>query len=92
MMPQFDGVWELGKLMGHVVVLAGAMAWWRKDSLEEDKIISGAAKELIDGVTDADVVNKIKKEMGLNLRDQVTVEEIQNWARDRDLRGFKNRN
>lgn len=92
MIPQFDSVWELGKLMGHAAILAGMMAWWRKGSEEEDRVVSEAAKELIDGLTDADVVNKINGETQLNLRDQVTVEEAESWAKDRDLRGMRWRN
>lgn len=92
MMPQFNLPGEFFTFMGNLALLTGAFAWWRKDSLEEDKIISEAAKELIEGITDADVVNKIKGEMGVNLRDQVTVEEAEDWAKDRDLRGMRWRN
>ncbi len=65
--------------------------WWRKQSPQEDQVVANAAQELINGVTDADMVNKVDLHTGVNLRDQVTIEEIEDWARDRDLRSFGNR-
>lgn len=62
--------------------------WWRKGSPEEDQAVAHAAHELIEGVVDADAVGKIKGNLGVNLRDQVTVEEIEDWNQDRRLRGF----
>lgn len=90
MMPKFDGWSELF----HGISLLGfvTMAWWRKGSPEEDEVVSEAAKELLEGVSDADMVTKIEGQTSLNLRDQITVEEAEDWARDRDLRGWRNRN
>lgn len=62
--------------------------WWRKGSPEEDEVLAHAAKELIEGVVDADAVNKVELHMGVNLRDQVSIEEIEDWDADRNLRGF----
>lgn len=92
MLPQFNGWLEFIHLTGSLSILAGAMAWWRAGSEDEDKVISEAAKELINGISDADLVSKIQGETALNLRDQITVEETENWAKDRDLRGMKWRN
>lgn len=64
--------------------------WWRPGSPEEDEVVAHAAHELIEGVMDADGVNKIQDGVGVNLRDQVTVEEIEDWDKDRRLRGFGN--
>lgn len=90
MLPKFDSWNELF----HGISLLGfvAMAWWRKGSPEEDEVVSEAARELLEGISDADVVTKIKGETDLNLRDQITVEEAEDWARDRDLRGMRWRN
>lgn len=66
--------------------------WWRKGSTEEDEVVSAAANELISGVCDADTVGNVEKNVGINLREQVTVAELQDWAADRDLRRMKNRN
>lgn len=66
-----------------------ANKWWRKDSHEkEDQIIAQAAHELIEGIVNADLVNKVKDNVGVDLRDQVSLAEIEDWAKDRDLRGF----
>lgn len=65
--------------------------WWRKGSPEEDQVVAHAAHELIEGVVNADQVNQVQASMGVNLRDQVTIEEIEDWAKDRNLRGFGNR-
>jgi hypothetical protein len=81
---------EAFKLIG--LLGAVGMAWWRKGSEEEDKVVSEAAKELLEGISNADVVGKIQAETDLNLRDQITVEEAENWAKDRDLRGMRWRN
>jgi len=74
-------------------VMGGMMGnkWWRKGSAQEDEVVAHAARELIEGVTDADTVSKVELHTGINLRDQVTIEEIEDWAKDRDLRGFGNR-
>jgi len=68
-----------------------ANKWWRKGSPEEDQVLAQAANELIEGLVDADTVNKVKGNVGVDLRDQVTVEEIEDWHRERQLRGFGNR-
>ena len=65
--------------------------WWRKGSPQEDEVMAHAASELLNGVGDADNVSKIELKTGINLRDHVTIEEAEDWAKDRDLRGFGNR-
>lgn len=92
MIGKFDSFNHILRFVNLRTVLGGAMAWWRKGSAEEDRVVSEAAKELIDGVSSADTVGKVELHTGINLRDQVTIEEIEDWARDRDLRGMRNRN
>lgn len=64
------------------------MAWFHRGSAEEDKILTGVAETLIEGVVDADSVNRIERSNGRNLRDQLTVEEAEEMRREADLRGF----
>lgn len=66
--------------------------WWRKGSKEEDEVVSQAADELIGGVCDADSVGNVQQNVGVNLRDQVTIEELEDWHKDRQLRRMGNRN
>ena len=68
------------------------MSWWRKGTPQEDEVVSHAAQELIEGVVSADTVSKVELHTGVNLRDQVSIEEIEDWAKDRDIRRMKNRN
>lgn len=74
-------------------LLGGVMGnkWWRKGSHEEDEVMAKAANELIEGLIDADTVNKVKENVGIDLRDQVTVEEAEDWHKERQLRGFGDR-
>lgn len=92
MLQKFDAFSFVLRFSNLRMVVGGLMAWWRKGTPEEDDVMAHAARELIDGVVDANAVNKVKLMMGINLRDQVTIEEIEDWARDRDLRSMKNRN
>lgn len=92
MLPQYNAQFDLLHLANAFTILTLGFAWWRRGSPEEDQVVSQAATELIEGVSDADRVGKIQNETEINLRDQVTVEEIEDWARDRDLRGWRNRN
>jgi hypothetical protein len=90
--PQFNGWKIFFNFIGAKEIMADNNKWWRKGSKEEDEVIANAAEELIKGVTDADLVNKVKGEANINLRDQVTVGELEDWAKDRDLRRMRNRN
>lgn len=93
MTPQFDSWNEFWKFLGYGTTFAiGFAKWWRVGSDEEDRVLSEAADELIAGVSDADVVNKIANETNLNIREQMTVEEAESWNRERELRRFRRRN
>lgn len=92
MTPLFNGWDELWRLAGCSSLLIFGMAWWRKGSEDEDRVMSEAADELIAGISDADVVNKIENETTFNIRDQMTLEEAEDWNRERELRRFKRRN
>lgn len=92
MLPEFDAAKTALTLSGSLGILTGLMSWFRKGSQEEDSVVSNAARELLNGISDADLVGKVEDQTKLNLRDQVTLEEAQDWAKDRDLRGFWRRN
>ena len=62
------------------------MAWWRRGSEEEDKIMVEAADIVIDNLVNADNVKNIETLTNKNLRDQVTIEEIEEMDKDRKLR------
>lgn len=88
MMPEFNAWGEVAKFAGALTTVMGAMAWFRKDSAEEDKVVGEAADVLISGVSDADKVSKIDLHTGKNLRDQMTVEEAEKINREGELRRF----
>ena len=75
MTPEFNAWGELAKFAGALSVVSGAMAWWRKDSIENDKVVAESCDILIEGVSDADNANKIDLYTGRNVRDQLTVEQ-----------------
>lgn len=77
---------------GAMSVLSGAMAWWRKGSEEEDQVHVDAADLILGTLSDADKVNKTDLYTGKNLREQLTIEEVLELHRERELRGFRNRN
>lgn len=92
MMPQFDALGETLKFLGAISTLFGAMAQWKKSSSQEDEIVVESCNVIIDTLTNADSVNKIDLATGRNLRDQLTIEQVQDMDYERRLRGFKNRN
>lgn len=69
-------------------VLAGAFAWWRKGSDEEDEMVSNAADTVLGALSDADTVSKIGCVTDRNLRDQLTIEEAIEMNKERELRRF----
>lgn len=92
MTPNFDAFEELLKFAGALSVATGTMTWFRKGSKEEDEIVSESCDILIDEVLDADKVNKIDLHTGRNIRDQLTVEQLEDMERERTLRRFPGRN
>lgn len=71
-----------------LAVATGAMAWWRKETPEEDEMVSQATDVVLGALSDADAVGKIDAATDRNLRDQVTVEQAMAMERERELRGF----
>lgn len=87
MIPQemLDKVTEFSAALG---VLAGACAWWRRGSADEDAMVSDAADTVLDTLADADTVSRIDCLTDRNLRDQLSVEEAEELHRERELRRF----
>lgn len=92
MTPEFNGWEALTKFAEALSIVAGAMAWHRKGSLEEDQVVSESIDVLLEGVSDADSVNKIDLHTGRNIREQLTVEQAEEMAREKELRRFGRRN
>lgn len=92
MTPNLDVHGKLFEIIGALSVLAGAMAWWRRGSQDEDTVLAEAADTVLDGLSDADTVRKIGCVTDRNLRDQLTVEEAMELDRERQLRRFGRRN
>ena len=78
--------------VGALTTLAGVFDWLRKGSTAEDDVYAGAAEIVLDTVADADNVRTIGCITGRNLREQITVEEALDMARERDLRRPRRRN
>lgn len=64
------------------------MAWFTRNSADEDKVVAQTGELLLGGVSDADQVAKIELANGRNLRDQMTVEEAEEMRRETDLKGW----
>lgn len=88
MTPNLEAVSRFFEFMGALSVVTGAMAWWRKDSPDEDEMVSKAADTVISALSDADTVGKIDIITNRNLRDQLTVEQAMEINTERELRRF----
>jgi hypothetical protein len=71
----------------------GRMAWFQRDSEDENKTLANIADIMTDAVSNADLVSKIQSDTGRNLRDQMSVEEAEQMeAEARYLRMGHRRN
>lgn len=88
MMPSGDfSAWrEVAQFATALAVTTGAMAWFRRGSAEEDKVVSEANDLILESLSDADKVAKIKDETWNDLRDQISVEQVQELHEERNLR------
>lgn len=96
MMPNFDAWGEFFKFQGALSILTSVsaigMAWYHHSSPEGDEVISKATDELIEGLSDADKVGKIKDETWNDIRDQVSIEQVEKWREDQEFLKNKRRN
>ena len=79
---------EIFKLAAFTTALSvsmGLMAWWRKDSPEEDAIIVEAHSLVLDSICDADETRRVEAVTGRNWREDLTVEDAIRLAEERDL-------
>jgi hypothetical protein len=85
----FNENWQnFGEFMTALSVVTGAMSWWRKGSENDDKVYVQAADLILDSISDADKVNKIKDNTWNDLRDQLSIEEAEEMHEERELRRF----
>lgn len=68
--------------------VALGMAWFRKGSAEEDKMVSDACDVILDVASDADKRRELTVLSGREVGSDLTVEQAQALADERDLRGF----
>lgn len=92
MLPHMNEIHKLLELAGSLWIITGVMAWYRRGSTEEDEVIAQAADELLGAISDADMVSKIQDSTGIDVRDQMSVKDAEDWHRERELRRMKNRN
>lgn len=77
MTPNFDAYGELFKFLGALSVVAPLMSWWRKDTDAESDMEIAAANTVLEALSDADSVSKIDCLTQKNLRDQLTIEQVE---------------
>jgi len=83
---------KLFEFVGALSVLTGSMAWWRRDTPEEDDMTAAAADVVLDAVSDGDMVERINCIHHRNLRDQISVQEAIELDSERTLRRWQWRN
>ena len=87
---------EIFKLAAFTTALSvsmGLMAWWRKDSPEEDAIIVEAHTLVLDSICNADETRRVEAVTGRNWRDDLTVEDAMRLHEEAELARYgKGRN
>lgn len=91
-MPHIEDIQKLIEFVGSLSLITGAMAWYRAQSQQEDEVVAKSCDVIIDTVSNADDVANINSTTGINLRNQITLEEIEDMHRERQLRRMRNRN
>ena len=84
MIPQFDYS-RLFEVLGALSVVTSAMAWWRKDTDEEDAMVAGAADVVLEALSDADFCRTTECITGRDLRSQMTIEQAIALHQEREL-------
>ena len=92
MIPQFDYT-RLFEVIGAMSVVTSAMAWWRRDTDEEDDMVAGAADVVLEALSDADFCRTTECITGRDLREQMTIEQAIALHQERELARYgKGRN
>lgn len=67
------------------------MAWWRRDTEDDDKTFVESTNIINAALGDGDFVNRIEAQTGKNLREQLSVEEVEEMNKEANLRRWGNR-
>lgn len=86
-----DALGELVKFMVAVSSIAGAMTW-RKGGPREDSAFIEATDYVLDSLSDADKTGKIELHNARNIRDQLTIEQVEELYNEKVIRSWPNRN
>jgi hypothetical protein len=76
------------EFVGALTTLAGAMAWWRRDTPEEDAAVVAATDVVLEALSDGDRVERVNCVQHKNMRDAVSVQEAIDMASEAELRRF----
>lgn len=95
MIPNLETLMRWADWNAALAILGGTgfvMSWFRKGSVEEDAMVIEATNVIFDNLANADQVKQIEVMTGKNLRDQITVEELLDMEKEREMRSFTRRN
>jgi len=85
MIPEMRAYFEF---VGALTTLAGAMAWWRRETPEEDAAVVAATDVVLETLSNGDLVGRTECVQHKNMRDAITVEEAQAMHEEAELRRF----
>lgn len=86
-----EALHELLKFSSALAVATGCMTW-RRDGPKEDETVAESCDLVIDTILNADKVNRIDMSTGKNLRDQISLEQLEELHQERQDRRFTRRN
>lgn len=86
MIPDPATLSKLFEFTGALSIVTAAMAWWRKDTPEEDATVVAATDLVLETLSDGDTVARVECVHHRNMRDVVTVEEAQAMHEEAELR------
>lgn len=79
---------RLLEFAGALSVITGAMAWWRKDTDQEDAAVADAHDVILDTLSDADLRKRLGCIADVDLGHEITVEEAEAMNSERELRRY----
>lgn len=86
-----DALGELVKFMVAVSSITSLMTW-RRDGPREDQSFIEASDYVLDSLSDADKTSKIELHNARNIRDQLTIEQVEELYNEKIIRSWTNRN
>lgn len=90
MLPHMNEIQKLLEFIGSLSLITGAMTW-RRGGPKEDEIVILAADTVLDTLSDSDKVGKIDLHTGKNIREQLTIEQVEELHKEREYRKWQNR-